>query len=275
MSDSTETGRVWPGWTPGNRSWTLLADSAPPMPPATLTGMPGPWRQQGRPMQGIYTRPAADPVPGQIDGMAVLNGWHCQSWRGPEAMTEWTHPLVSYWQPVMAQGNAQVGWRAYMNPDAYVVNAVATGRKPAGYAETNLDGYRRVLNRLAWSDQRVATTYNDGVLYLGSTLTLADLYGPDHLARLMGMYHQVLDDDVWHRQVLPISNYLDARLIDLIATRLDGLPLPVRALVLGYPPLVTAGWLLRPLGPWAERGSLPKRGWRAPADTSMVGARRA
>ncbi|MEV0733417.1 hypothetical protein [Polymorphospora sp. NPDC050346] len=268
MTDSTTPPRIWGGWTPRNRSWTLQPDSTPPGIPAD--GTSGPWRQDGRPMHGVYTRPAAAPLVNQVDQVAVINGRRCRAWRGPATLANWSHPLVSAWHPIIGQGHGRTGRRTWHDPDAWLRDAVLAGRKPGCYLEYDDDQARATTvliahNSLSLGVYRPAA----GPLYLGSTCGLADLYGADRLTDLVGRYYDVLPADLWHTHVLPIGDHLDTRPIDVLPV-FDELPLAVRGLVLGYPPVATAGWLLHQTHPWVELGSKPVRGWRAPAATGSL-----
>lgn len=245
--------------------WQLTDATDPPGLPPRWRGTPGRWRQHGAPMHGLYQRPAGDEqLADQVDGMAVLNGWRCGRWRGPAGLATWTSPLVSYWNPLLAQGNGRLSAFRWLDHDAYSADALLGGWKPYAYLSCSRGQARDIAARAAAGPLGVAVSRRRwGGIDLARTEPLGLLF-PD-LGGLLRAYHRVLPEPVFDAEVLPVGAMTDCTPADFV-DRFDELeagPAALLGLVLGYPPLVTAGFLLRPIpGWWAERGSLPPRGWR-------------
>jgi hypothetical protein len=267
--------RAVPAALPNLGSWQLVDDTDPPGLPAGWRGVPGPWRRDGEPMHGLYSRAANDPeLVDQLDGMAVLNGWRAGFWRGPAALATWSSPLVSYWHPLLAQGDGRLGPCAHVDHNRWTAEAVLGGWKPYGYLSCGRRYAREVRARAADAPFPVDVSgYSRGGIALARTAYLAELY--PHIEQLLAAYRRVLPFETYHREVDSLA-HVDWRVrpADFLDDfgELEGGPLARLGLVLGYPPLVTAGWLQRPAGMWAERGSLPPATW-SPAGASTGGVR--
>lgn len=255
-------------------SWQPVDGGDPPGLPDNWRGVPGPWRQDGEVMHGLYARPAADvELVDQLDGMAVLNGWRCGYWRGPATLAAWTSPLVSHWNPLLAQGDGRLSVCSRVDHDEWTADAVLGGWKPYGYLSCSRRFAREVRARAADAPFGVAVSrYSHGGISLARTATLAELYRQDRLLELFHAYAAALPFESYAVEVRALpgltvtrspADFLDH---DGFAELEQG-PLPLMGLVLGYPPLVTAGWLQRPAGMWVERGSLPPPTWQ-PATTA-------
>jgi hypothetical protein len=256
-------------------SWQLLDAGDPPGLPGRWRGLPGPWRAEGRPMHGLYTRPATDILVDQLDGMAVLNGWRAGFWRGPAALAGWTSPLVSYWNPLLAQGDGKLSTAGRLDHNKWTADAVLGGWKPYGGLSCSRRYAGEVRSRAIDAPFEIdVSDYHRGGITLARTAYLGELY--PNLQQLLDAYAAVLPFETYHREVAPLAG-VDrticlADFLDDFAELENG-PLARLGLVLGYPPLVTAGWLQRPGGLWAERGSLPPPTWQRPllAGTSEHG----
>ncbi len=253
-----------PRWTPRTATWRLHDGADPCGLPERWRTLPGVWWRRGRPMHGLYTRPAADPeLTDQAEGIAVLNGWRCGVWRGPAGMPRFRSPLVSPWNPILAQGDGRLGPRAFLDWDEYVADAVLGGWKPYGYLRCTRRYAEEVADRAGAAPFDVAVSdFDDGWISLARTETLAELF--PNLGDLVGDYAAVLPVEVFEREELALATATTWRPADFLDDfgALEKGPGPVRGLILGYPPMATAGSLLRPMPGWAtEYGSLPPRWW--------------
>jgi hypothetical protein len=268
------TTRVVPAALTDTGSWQLSDDTDPPGLPEHWRGVPGPWRAEGRPMHGLYTRPATDVgLDDQLDGMAVLHGWRAGYWRGPAALAGWSSPLVSYWNPLLAQGDGKLSATTRLDHDDWTAEAVLAGVKPYGYLSCGRRYAREVRARAADTAFPIEVSdYSCGGISLARTESLAELY--PNLPQLLHAYAAVLPFESYQREVTPLGGIdRHARPVDFLDdfTALENGPLARCGLVLGYPPLVTAGWLQRPASMWVERGSLPPATWQPATVTTTNG----
>jgi hypothetical protein len=250
-------------------SWQPVDAGDPPGLPEQWRGVPGPWRAQGQPMHGLYARPADDvELVHPHDGMAVLNGWRCGFWRGPAALATWTSPLVSYWNPLLAQGDGRLSVCSRVDYDEWTADAVLGGWKPYGYLSCTRRFAREVRARATDAPFEVdVSDYHHGGISLARTAYLRELY--PNLRQLLDAYAAVLPFESYQREVATLGGFdLDSCPADFLDdfAALENGPLARLGLVLGYPPLVTAGCLQRPASMWVERGSLPPPTWQ-PANT--------
>lgn len=264
--------RAEPCWSPRTRGWQRVEAADPPGLPVDWRRLPGRWWQAGKPMHGLYTRPAADPhLVDQVDGMAVLHGWRCGVWRGPAGMAAWSSPLVSYWHPILAQGDGRLSPLGWVDPNTYTADAVLAGQKPYGYLQCSRTQARKIRARAAYASVDVAVSEfapdgDDGWLTLGRTESLDQLHRD--IGALLRAYHQVLPPALFEEEALPLGSVTDWSPADFLDDDPARLPDPICGLIYGYPPLVTAGSMLRKVpGWWVERGSLPPRRWRPASNT--------
>jgi hypothetical protein len=258
-------------------SWQLVDADDPADLPDSWRGVPGPWRQDGTPMHGLYARPAADAgLLDQLDGMAVLHGWRAGFWRGPAALAGWSSPLVSYWNPLLAQGDGRFSIASRVDHDVWTAAAVISGIKPYGYLSCSRRFAAEVRARAVDAPFGIAVSdYSNGGIDLARTATLAQLF--PQLPQLLTAYAGALPFVSYARDVRPLGEAAaTVSPADFLGQAgflaLESGPLAVLGLVLGYPPLVTAGWLQRPAGMWVERGSLPEPTWQpAPCLTTPNG----
>jgi hypothetical protein len=249
-------------------SWELVDPHDPHGLPAGWRGVPGPWRHAGKPMHGLYERPASDTeLVGQLDGMAVLNGWRAGYWRGPATVAAWSSPLVSYWNPLLAQGDGRLSACYWVDDDDWTAEAVLTGWKPFGSLSCSRSYAREVRARATDAPFRIdVSDYGRDGISLARTASLSELY--PSLPQLLQAYAAVLPFEVYQSEVASLGGIdRDSRPADFLddgfAVLEEG-PLARLGLVLGYPPLVTAGWLQRPAGIWVERGSMRPPTWQHP-----------
>lgn len=208
----------------------------------------GPWLDGNQPAHGLYTRPLADGiVPGLTEWVVALNGWPGERWAGP-AMA-WSHPLVSFWNPILAQGSdADRGGR--IDHERWTADAIATGAKAGGYFGIRPRRAQREwvrTHRDVLAVGRIGAQRLSNCCFAAQPGTLADAYGWDALVSLADEYHRVflaagvaeLADDT----EAAIHDHAATQLLQLVANH-EEVPPVVCGLALGYPPEVTAGGLL-------------------------------
>ncbi|HKT04754.1 MAG TPA: hypothetical protein VJT31_35010 [Rugosimonospora sp.] len=209
--------------------------------------------------------------------MAVLNGWRGGAWRGPAVMARWQSPLVSYWNPILAQGSGRVGVREWIDHDQHTADAVLGGFKPYGYLQCTPSQAEQLTQRAAAAPFDVVVSGYEpdpqaegtGWVTVARADTLGDLF--PNLGGLIDAYQVALPAEVFEREVLPLHDATGVSPADFLDDflALENGPDPLLGLVLGYPPLVTAGAMLRKVpGWWVECGSLPPRHW--PPDAPLT-----
>lgn len=269
--ESADDLRTAPRWNVRTGTWQLSDGRDPAGLPVRWRATPGRWWRRCRPMHGVYHRPAADPqLPDQLDGMAVLNGWRCGFWRGPAAMAAWRSPLISYWNPILAQGSGRLNLTSSLDWDQYTADAVLGGFKPYGYLLCTAEQDKQLAARAAAAPFGVAVSDYDpdphvegsGWVTLARTEPLDELV-PD-IGGLLRAYHAALPAELFEEEALPLGSVTDWRPADFLDDFevIERGPSAILGLILGYPPLVTAGALLRRVPAWwMECGSLPPRHW--------------
>jgi hypothetical protein len=200
----------------------------------------GPWRDRGEPAHGIYHRPAAD---GLTDWATAVDGWMIWRWSGPRM--NWTSPLVSPWNPILAQSLTldELGGRA---PDLgdweqWTADAVLAGRKPAGYF-----GIRPRHRMRRWVDQALGAGLRVNFrmarcwAFAARPGTLGEHFD---LGALAAEYQRVLPSALGDQTAAALTA---AAGLDVLtaAEQHEQQHEAVCCLALGYPPEVTAGLLL-------------------------------
>lgn len=240
------------GWTP--------VDQDDPRQPARFEAdvrTPGPWcAPGGQPMHGIVERDRAD---GLVDRAAVLHGWCLWRWAGPRmdpVLTPGENPssLISVWNPVLAQdlvfdGLRELGLSWPVDCDAWTAEALLRGWKTGGMFSLPLRPMR------AWqTDARdaglVVRHAPRGWWVLAGRGDTASAAQPGTLARhfdlaaLADQYRRVLPAGLAGEVAADLTANADRPLLSLVDEH-EEVGYATCGLVLGYPPEVTAGVLLR------------------------------
>lgn len=202
----------------------------------------GPWVADGRPAHGLYERPH---VSGMVDWAAAYHGWMLWRWRGPRM--NWSSPLVSPWNPILAQNltleeldGSGVYWPEQV--EEWIAAAILGGRKTGGgffelrprrrmrawVRHARAAGIEVELRRGCWADAAESGT-------LGERF---DLPG------LAAEYARVLPGEMGEHAARDVLQHAGVRLIRAAIIGRESYPAPVRGLALGYPPEVTAGLLV-------------------------------
>jgi hypothetical protein len=221
--------------------WTPVADDDPRTPaPETRRGGAGPWVVDGRPAHGLHERSHPS---GMVDWAAAYHGWMLWRWRGPRM--RWTSPLVSPWNPILAQNltlGKLDGCRVYWPEpfDAWTAAAIREGRKTGGFFE------RRPRSRMrGWVREAraagIEVEFSRRRCWVSAAQsgTLGERFDLDGLAT---EYVRVLPGELGEQAARDLLEHADVPLIRAAIEHMD-YPRPVQGLALGYPPEVTAGLL--------------------------------
>jgi hypothetical protein len=222
------------GWTP-----VRAVDPRTPARPANRRGA-GPWVEGGRPAHGLYERPHST---GMADWAAAYHGRMLWRWRGPRM--DWTSPLVSPWNPLLAQQLVldQFDWCGLswgVDSEEWTGAAVLAGHKTGGYF-----GLRPRPRMHEW----VARARQAGIaveFYRDRCWAFAAQAGTvgatfDLLA-LATEYMRVLPAPLGRKVGRELLDHADVPLLTA-AVHHEDYPEAVCGLALGYPPEVTAGLL--------------------------------
>lgn len=200
----------------------------------------GPWRDNGEPAHGIYHRPAAD---GLTDWAAAVDGWMIWRWSGPRM--NWTSPLVSPWNPILAQSLTldELGGRA---PDLgdwehWTIEAIRTGCKTGGYFGIRP---RREMRRQVEVARAAGIVVNFRPRGCWAFAAQPGTLGQNFdLAELAAEYKRVLPPDLAVQTATALTAAAD---LDVLTAgeQHEEHHEAVCGLALGYPPEVTAGLLL-------------------------------
>ncbi|MFC4010489.1 hypothetical protein ACFOY2_24900 [Nonomuraea purpurea] len=229
-------------------AWILHPDYRTPPVPADPDVVPGPWRHPdcGQVMNGTYERRRSGL---QVEVVTVWYGHALSHWHGPR-MPRFSSPLVSAWNPVLAQGlvvdpRAPVPYGDALWCDRWIAEALLYGRKPYGSFTLPAD------EAMSWFAKSGGTglvyhaqTNGDLVRVVAGT---AERYGRlFDLEALIADYLEALPPDLAepeaaaleaHRRHSPALHYI---LSENAEVRFARAPLSVRGLTLGYPPHETA-----------------------------------
>ncbi|MGW0803918.1 hypothetical protein [Nonomuraea sp. NPDC002799] len=229
-------------------AWILHPDYRTPPIPADPGLAPGPWRHPdgGQIMNGTYERRRAKR---QIEVVTIWFGYTLSHWRGPR-MPRFSSPLVSAWNPVLAQGltvdpQAPAPYRDELWCDRWIAEALLYGRKPYGAFTLPAEEALRWFAKSGGTGLVYhARTTGDLIRVVAGT---AERYGQlFDLNALIADYREALPRELAepeaealdeHRARSPALSYV---LSDDAESRFARAPLAVRGLTLGYPPRETA-----------------------------------
>lgn len=196
----------------------------------------GPWQHDGRPAHGILARAGGH---GLTDWVAAIDGWVVARWSGPRMY--WSSPLVSPWNPLLAQARVMGAFVDPGDPDWWTAEALLSGEKPAGYFALRP---RRHMRRWV-QDARAA-----GLVvrfdrrrcwaYAARSGALGDVYDLDALA---AEYRRVLPRELAGEHLTALADLGDLDLLSAAEQHEEHSEV-IGGLALGYPPEVTAGWIL-------------------------------
>ncbi|MBF8188200.1 hypothetical protein ITP53_21195 [Nonomuraea sp. K274] len=229
-------------------AWVLHPDyRTPPVP--TGTGVdPGPWRHPdgGQIMNGTYERPLPDH---QVEVVTIWYGYALSHWRGPR-MPRFSSPMVSAWNPVLAQGLAvepgtPTPYRDALWCDRWIAEALLYGRKPYGAFTLPVEETLRWFGKSGGSGLVYHAETSGELIRVvaGTSERYAHLFDLD---ALIADYRDALPPELAepeaaaleeHRGHSPALHYI---LSDGAEARFAQAPLSVRGLTLGYPPRETA-----------------------------------
>ncbi|GAA2275120.1 hypothetical protein GCM10010149_17190 [Nonomuraea roseoviolacea subsp. roseoviolacea] len=239
-------------------TWMLRPDYRTPPAPAGEGVPAGPWRHadNGQVMNGVYERF----LPGRrIEVVAIWYGYVLSRCDGPR-MPRFTSPLVSAWNPVLAQGltagpTAPSPYRDEHWCDRWIAEALLYGRKPFGVFTLPVEEAMR------WFARSGGTALVYRARHAGEGLVRVVAGSSEPYGRLFDMdaliadYRRALPGDLGeeeaealaaHRASSPALGYV---LSDDAEGSFRRAPLSVRGLTLGYPPPETAARIL------AEKGA--------------------
>ncbi|WP_125642712.1 hypothetical protein [Nonomuraea sp. WAC 01424] len=228
-------------------AWTLNPDYRTPPVPTDDAIEPGSWRHpDGQVMNGVYERRRPER---QTEVVTVWYGYALSHWLGPR-MPRFSSPLVSAWNPVLAQGlscdpGSPTPYRDERWCDRWIAEALLYGRKPYGTftlpAEEALRWFAKSggtgLVYRAWADGAAVR------VVAGTTEPYERLFD---LPALIADYREALPGRTAeaevaalesHRHHSPALNYV---LCEDAEARFAQAPPSVRGLTLGYPPRETA-----------------------------------
>ncbi|MFC4121046.1 hypothetical protein [Nonomuraea zeae] len=229
-------------------AWVLQPDHRTPPVPAGSGIAPGPWRHPdgGQIMNGAYERRLSA---WQIEVVTVWYGYPLSHWLGPR-MPRFSSPMVSSWNPVLAQGltvepGAPSPYRDESWCDRWIAEALLHGRKPYGAFTLPAEDALRWFARSGGTGL-VYQARMDGDrirVVAGTAERYAQLFDLDALIAdyLYALPPELAEPEAaaldLHRCHSPALHYI---LSDNAEIRFAQAPLSVRGLTLGYPPCETA-----------------------------------
>lgn len=234
-------------------------------------GVPyGPWLTRGSgdyvvtvAWNTVFTCPRAVPVHGIVsrehpsgltEWAAVLNGWPQLRWAGPR-MT-WTHSAVSPWNPILAQwlNEDRPGYPSWrVNHDAWTGDAILAGRKPSGYfgirPRRKQSAAVEALRTAGFDVGRIGRQRLSSCCWAAAPGALCDHISHEDLQALADEYRRVLlafglCPGIADAIEADLHDYAHTSVMDL-AIGHETVPSVICGLVLGYPPEVTAGDIMR------------------------------
>ncbi|MCP2355476.1 hypothetical protein HD597_002496 [Nonomuraea thailandensis] len=201
-------------------------------------------------MNGTYERPLAKR---RVEVVTVWYGHALSHWRGPR-MPRFSSPMVSAWNPVLAQGlsvdpHAPAPYRDELWCDRWIAEALLYARKPYGAFTLPADEAMRWFAKSGGTNL-VYHAQLDGELVrvvAGTSEKYAQLFDLDALIadyrealpkELAEREAQALDE---HRACSPALNYVLTENAEALFAQAS---LSVRGLTLGYPPRETAARII-------------------------------
>jgi hypothetical protein len=201
-------------------------------------------------MNGTYERPLPRH---RVEVVTVWYGYALSHWRGPR-MPRFSSPMVSAWNPVLAQGlsvdpHAPAPYRDELWCDRWIAEALLYARKPYGAFTLPADEAMRWFAKSGGTNL-VYRAQLDGDLVrvvAGTSERYGQLFDLDALIadyrealpkELAELEAQALDV---HRSCSPALNYVLAENAEALFAQAA---LSVRGLTLGYPPRETAARII-------------------------------
>ncbi|MEV4568233.1 hypothetical protein AB0K12_31070 [Nonomuraea sp. NPDC049419] len=229
-------------------AWILHPDYRTPPAPTDTDVPPGPWRHPdgGQIMNGTYERQLPKR---QMEVVTVWYGYPLSHWRGPR-MPRFSSPMVSAWNPVLAQGlavdpAAPAPYRDELWCDRWIAEALLYGRKPYGAFTLPVDEAMRWFAKSGGTNLVYQARAEDDLVRVvaGTSERYGQLFDLD---ALIADYREALPKPLAdreaqaleaHRAVSPALSYV---LSEPAETLFAQAALSVRGLTLGYPPRETA-----------------------------------
>ncbi|MET8868677.1 hypothetical protein ABZW11_37600 [Nonomuraea sp. NPDC004580] len=229
-------------------AWILHPDYRTPPVPTETDVPPGPWRHPdgGQIMNGTYERQLPKR---QMEVVTVWYGYPLSHWRGPR-MPRFSSPMVSAWNPVLAQGlavdpAAPAPYRDELWCDRWIAEALLYGRKPYGAFTLPVDEAMRWFAKSGGTNLVYQARAEDDLVRVvaGTSERYGQLFDLD---ALIADYREALPKPLAdreaealeaHRTVSPALSYV---LSEPAETLFAQAALSVRGLTLGYPPRETA-----------------------------------
>jgi hypothetical protein len=197
-------------------------------------------------MNGAYERYLPER---QVEVVTVWYGYALSHWHGPR-MRRFSSPMVSAWNPVLAQGltvdpAAPVPYRDELWCDRWIAEALLYGRKPYGAFTLPVEEAMRWFAKsggtgLVYQAQTVGELIR---VVAGTAERYTQLFDLD---ALIADYLDALPPELAEPEAAALDGHrghspaLDYILTDNAELRFAQAPLSVRGLTLGYPPGETA-----------------------------------
>lgn len=228
-------------------AWILHPDYRTPSIPADDTVEPGPWRHpDGQVMNGTYERRHPQH---RIEVVTIWYGYPLSHWLGPR-MPRFSSPLVSAWNPVLAQGlscdpGSPTPYRGERWCDRWIAEALLYGRKPYGAFTLPVEEALRWFAKSGGTGLVYRAGATGGLVRVvaGTAERYAQLFDLD---ALIADYREALPGELAEPQVAALESHrrhspaLHYVLREDAETCFAQAPLSVRGLTLGYPPRETA-----------------------------------
>ncbi|WP_157548868.1 hypothetical protein [Nonomuraea candida] len=233
-------------------AWTLHPDYRTPPAPTDPGATPGPWRHPdgGQIMNGAYERPLPR---NRVEVVTVWYGHALSHWRGPR-MPRFSSPMVSAWNPVLAQGlavdpQAPSPYQDELWCDRWIAEALLYGRKPYGAFTLPADEAMRWFAKSGGTNLVYQARADGGLVRVvaGTFERYAQLFDLD---ALIADYREALPRALAEREAAALDAHrsrspaLHYVLTENAETLFAQAALSVRGLTLGYPPRETAARIL-------------------------------
>ncbi|TYB70143.1 hypothetical protein FXF51_03435 [Nonomuraea sp. PA05] len=197
-------------------------------------------------MNGTYERPLPKR---RVEVVTVWYGHALSHWRGPR-MPRFSSPMVSAWNPVLAQGlavdpHAPAPYRDELWCDRWIAEALLYGRKPYGAFTLPADEAMRWFAKSGGTNLVYRAEVEGELVRVvaGTSERYGQLFDLD---ALIADYREALPKELAereaqaldaHRPFSPALNYVLAENAEALFAQAA---LSVRGLTLGYPPRETA-----------------------------------